>query len=226
MNCSQCGLQKICFPKRLQQTDIIKLEEIVGSKPMLEKGERLFSKGMPFSSFYAVKSGVIKVFSEDNQGQEIVHGFYMPGDVVGAEAINQATYPFNAVAIDTCNVCEIVMNQIEILALRIPSLNNHMIEMMGEEIMQTRFHAELLTKKTAEQRIAHFILSTSNRFKNHGYQYEQFRLPILNKDIANYLNLTPETVSRALTKFANKNILTWKRKEVRIYDFAQLELIV
>lgn len=208
MSCSECGLQKICFPKNMIHTDVIQLEKIVDSQPVLDKGSVLFSKGDTFSSLYAVKSGVIKVFSADEKGGETIHEFYMPGDVVGLEAVSSKVYACNAVAIDSSSVCEIKIAQIEKLSSFVPSLNNHMLELMGQEIYKTRSHARLLTQKTAEQRVAYFILTISDRFKNNGYQYNQFRLDILHKDIANYLNLTPETVSRVLTKFADNNLVT------------------
>ena len=63
----------------------------------------------------------------------------------------------------------------------------------------------------------------SLKFKAIGYQHNRFILNILHKDVANYLSLTPETVSRALTKFSQKKVVNWTKKEINIFDEKMLK---
>ncbi len=223
VSCTQCGLQKICFPKGLYRTDIELLENIVDVKPSIYKGDYLFKSGDEFLSLFAVKSGLIKVFSVSENELEIIHGFYLPGDVVGVDALAQKKYSFNAVALDVTSVCGINMSQMEKLSKLVPNLNMNVLNIMSQEIIEGRLHAELLTKKRAEQRVAYFLWSMVERFRDRGYCYTDFRLNILHKDMAIFLNLTPETVSRVLTQFYKKNILTWKKKEVSVFNLSILK---
>lgn len=221
-NCSQCGLQNMCFPKGLFRTDIDLLESLVTHHPCLSKGEYLFKAGDAFVSLFAIKAGLVKVYS-NVEGKEVIHGFYLPGDVLGVDAIVSQKYKFNARALDMTSVCGIKLSEMDKIYQLIPHLNNHVLNIMSEEILGGRLHSELLTKKSADQRVAYFLWGMVERFKSRGYHYTEFRLSILHKEMATYLNLTPETVSRVLSNFSRKSIMTWKKKEVLIYDLNALE---
>ena len=218
-SCSKCALQRICFANGVHDSDLDRLEDLVDRKPSVVKGEMLFTAGDNCQSIYAIRAGMIKVFSyaEDSQ-VEVIHGFYLPGDIVGLDALAFRNHQFFAVALDTTSVCEIPFNQLSKLATQVPSLNSQIFSLMSNEIVASRLHSTMLTQKTAEQRLADFILGMSEKFKSRGYEYSQFRLNILHRDVANYLNLTPETVSRILSKFQKDKLVTWKKKEVMIHN--------
>lgn len=217
-SCSNCGLQKICFANGLLESDLKQLDGLVDRKPSLSKGELLFSSGDTFASLFAIRAGVIKVYSFDDNNMEVIHGFYLPGDIVGMEALAFKSHRFNAVALDVTTVCEIPFNQLADLANHIPNLNTQIFNLMSQEIVNSHLHSSLLTQKTAEQRLAYFIYRMSLKYKSRGYLHTRFRLNILHRDVANYLNLTPETVSRILAKFNKEKIMSWKRKEVQVFD--------
>lgn len=218
INCSSCGLKSLCLANGLNDLDIVQLDKLVDRKASLYKGDHLYSDGQHLKSFFAIKGGIIKVYSFDSENKEVVHGFYLPGDVLGLDSLAYNSHPFNAVALDVTNVCEIPFNKLEQLTKTIPDLNNQLLNLMSQEIVNSRRHSSLLAHKTAEQKLAFFIYLMSSKFKSRGYLHTQFRLNILHKDVANYLNLTPETVSRILTKFNKDEIVSWIKKEVNIFN--------
>lgn len=222
VSCANCGLQKICFANGLLDSDLGQLDELVDRKPSLLKGEVLFRAGEKFSSLFAIRAGAIKVFSYDQNNVEIIHGFYLPGDIVGMDSLAYPDYQFNAVALDVTTVCEIPYGQLTELANHVPNLHLQIFNLMSQEIVNNRFYTSLLTQKTAEQRLAHFVLMMSSKYKSRGYLHTKFRLNILHRDVANYLNLTPETVSRILARFNKEEIVSWKKKEISILDEARL----
>ncbi|MDX1795123.1 MAG: helix-turn-helix domain-containing protein [Hydrogenovibrio sp.] len=222
VSCANCGLQKICFANGLHDSDLGQLDELVDRKPSLLKGDMLFRAGEKFSSLFAIRAGAIKVFSYDQNNTEVIHGFYLPGDIVGMDSLAYTDYQFNAVALDVTTVCEIPYGQLTELANQVPNLHLQIFNLMSQEIVNNRFYTSLLTQKTADQRLAHFILMMSSKYKSRGYLHTKFRLNILHRDVANYLNLTPETVSRILAKFNKENIVSWKKKEISILDEARL----
>ncbi|WP_373018267.1 fumarate/nitrate reduction transcriptional regulator Fnr [Thiomicrorhabdus sp.] len=217
-SCLNCGLQKICFPTGLSKSEMDKLDDIVQRKAPLQKNQMLFSAGDKFTSLFAIRAGVIKVYSFSDGGEEIIHGFYLPGDVVGIDALASKVHMFNATALDSTSVCAVPFDELSDLSLKIPHLNQQVFNIMSKEVVDGRLHSELLTKKNADQRIAQFIWSMAERFKSRGYHYLEFRLSILHRDVAVYLGLTPETVSRILAKLHQDNVVTWKKKELHIHD--------
>ncbi|MBN2864626.1 MAG: fumarate/nitrate reduction transcriptional regulator Fnr [Thiotrichales bacterium] len=221
-SCLNCGLQKICFPTGLDKDEMDRLDAIVQRKAPLQKNQALFSAGDKFSSLYAIRAGVVKVFSFSDSGEEIIHGFYLPGDVVGIDALSSKKHLFNATALDVTSICTLPFEELSELSTKIPHLSSQVLSIMSKEVVEGRLHSELLTKKNADQRIAQFIWSMADRYRSRGYHYLEFRLSILHRDVATYLGLTPETVSRILAKLHNDKIVTWKKKEVSIHNEAAL----
>ncbi|MEA3406176.1 MAG: fumarate/nitrate reduction transcriptional regulator Fnr [Pseudomonadota bacterium] len=224
-SCLNCGLQKICFPTGLNKNEMDRLDDIVQRKAPLIKNQMLFSSGDSFTSLFAIRAGVIKVFSFSDSGEEIIHGFYLPGDVVGIDALSSKTHLFNAMALDATSVCTLPFDELSDLSLKIPHLNTQVLSIMSKEVVEGRLHSELLTKKNADQRIAQFIWSMAERYQSRGYHYLEFRLSILHRDVATYLGLTPETVSRILAKLHNEKVVTWKKKEVHIQNERALKAL-
>jgi CRP/FNR family transcriptional regulator len=124
---------------------------------------------------------------------------------------------------DTTTVCALPYEQLTKLGTEVPNLNAQIFSLMSHEIVTGRLHSTILTQKTAEQRLADFILMMSERLRARGYEHTQFRLNVLHRDVASYLNLTPETVSRILGKFQKQGWMSWKRKEVVIQDMEALQ---
>ncbi|WP_127470420.1 fumarate/nitrate reduction transcriptional regulator Fnr [Thiomicrorhabdus aquaedulcis] len=225
VGCLNCGLQKICFPTGLQKSEIDRLDEIVERKSPLKKGQHLFSTGDVFSSLFAIRAGVVKVYSYSDVGEEVIHGFYLPGDVIGVEAVATKTHHLNAIALDATSVCALPFDELSELSLQIPHLNQQMFTIMSKEVNEGRIHAEMLTKRNADQRVAQFIWDMAERYRNRGYFHKEFRLGILHRDVAVYLGLTPETVSRILAKLHQDQIATWKKKEVVIHNESKLRAL-
>lgn len=221
-SCAKCAMQRICFAKGLYESDLTLLDQLVDRKPTINKGEFLFTPDQAFQSLFAIRAGIVKVYSLGENQSETIHGFYLAGDIVGMDALAFDKHQFYAIALDTTSVCAIPYQQLTDLATQIPNLNNQVFTLMSNEIVAGRLHSTLLTQKNAEQRLADFIIGMSEKYKSRGYEHAQFRLNILHRDVANYLNLTPETVSRILAKFQKEDLVTWKKKEVQIHNEALL----
>ncbi|WEJ63332.1 fumarate/nitrate reduction transcriptional regulator Fnr [Thiomicrorhabdus lithotrophica] len=224
-SCLNCGLQKICFPTGLLKADIDRLDDIVERKSPLKKNQHLYETGQKFNAIFAIRAGAVKLYSYSDSGEEIVHGFYLPGDVVGFDGLIENTYLYNAVALDSTSVCTLPYDQLSDLSLKIPNLNKQIMSVMSKKLQDGQLHSELLIKRNADQRVAQFIWNMAERYKNRGYAYDEFRLSILHRDVALYLGLTPETVSRILAKFNSDGIVSWKKKEVIIYSENKLKAV-
>ncbi len=223
VSCGDCRLNAICLPISLHVEDIDKLDQIIQRGRPLQKGEYLYRSNDQFTSVFAVRSGTIKAVNITNDGEEQVTGFYLPGEILGMDGIAQNHYTNSAIALETSAICEIPFSRLEELSLRLPSLQRHFFQLMSKEITADQQLITLLSKNSADERIAALLLSISARNQNRHLSATSFRLPMSRSDIGNYLGLTIETVSRVLSRFQKKELLAVDKKEINILDMDGLK---
>ena len=222
VSCSECSLSPVCLPLAVAPAQLDQLDNIIHRGRPLKRGEHLFRASDTFESVYAVRSGAIKTYVLSDQGDEQVTGFYLPGEVLGMDGISTAHHISNAKALETATVCEIPFAQLETLSQKIPSLQHHFFSLMSNEIRADRELHMLLSKKNADDRVASLLLSLSARHQRRGLSHRAFRLPMSRYDIANYLGLAVETVSRIFTRFQQNGWIRAEGREVEILDRAKL----
>lgn len=218
VSCNDCSLSPVCLPLAVEPTQLNQLDEIIHRGRPLKRGEHLFRSGDTFQSVYAVRSGALKTYAISSDGEEQVTGFYLPGEVLGMDGISTARHMSSAKALESASVCEIPFNQLEVLSQQIPSLQHHFFSLMSNEIRADRELHMLLGKKNADDRLASLLLSLSARNHRRGLSEDAFRLPMSRYDIANYLGLAVETVSRIFTRFQQQQLLRVEGREVEILN--------
>jgi len=225
VSCGNCRLNAICLPISLHVDDIDRLNRIVQRSKPLQKGEYLYRANDAFDSVFAIRSGAVKAISVSDKGDEQVTGFYLPGEVVGMDGLADNIYTNSVIALETSSVCEIPFNRLEELSLQIPTLQRHFFQLMSREITQDQQVITLLSKGSAEARIATLLLSISSRNGRRNLSTNDFILPMSRTDIGNFLGLTIETVSRIFTRLQKNNLIAVDKKEVTIIDMEALRNI-
>lgn len=221
-HCKDCSLASLCLPLSLNLEDMDTLDEIVKRGRPMKKGEFLFRQGDAFNSVFAVRSGALKTFSLSDDGDEQITGFHLPSELVGLSGMDNEIYPVSAIALETTSVCEIPFERLDELAEQLPQLRRQLMRIMSREIRDDQQMMLLLSKKTADERIATFLVNLSARFRARGFSANQFRLAMSRNEIGNYLGLAVETVSRVFTRFQQNNLLEAEGKEVHILDPIEL----
>ena len=223
VSCNECSLHQLCLPQSINGPELDKLDQIIERKKPLKRNEHLFQVGSPFTSIYVVRSGSLKTYSPTIEGQEQVTGFHLPGELLGLDAIGSGHHPCVAKALESTSVCEIPFERLEDLTQELPILQHQLLRLMSKEIFEDQELMLLLGKKTAEARLSAFLLSISLRFKQRGFSSKEFYLSMSRNDIANYLGLAVETVSRMFTRFQEDGIIHAERKHIVINDWDVLQ---
>lgn len=212
-SCNYCQLMHVCLPKDLALAELIDLNSIIEQDYQLEVDSVLTRPGELFHYLYAVRSGSFKETSVGGNGEERIIDFYLPGDIIGLDAINQKKYNYLVVALEKSIVCRITFNNLLKLANKHSDLQYRLLSMMSEKLLdRTRIN----NHQQAEQRVAAFLLHLSKRSAQRGLSPTQFQLSMSRNDIGKYLNLTLETVSRMFAKFKAKGIITMQKKLVSL----------
>jgi len=225
VECRNCGLRGMCTPASVNKATQSLLDNVIRKRRPVARGEVLMRYGMAQNSIYCVRSGSIKSFAATDDGHEMVTGFHLPGELIGLAGINDRSSNCTAVALETSSVCEIPLDRMDELRRRVPELQDELLRMMSLNILHYQNLMVLLGRKSAEERLAAFLFSLSNRFKQRGFSASEFYLSMSRTDIANFLGLAVETVSRVFTRFDEDGLLTVQRKYIHIHDMTKLRML-
>lgn len=223
--CNDCGLYQLCLPVGVEPQELEQLDRIIKRRRPLKRGEHLFQINTPFRSIYAVHSGSIKTYVPTEEGNEQITGFHLPGELLGLDAISVRRHRCAAKALETTTLCEIPYEKLGDVAKQIPSLQHHLLSIMSQEILHDHSLLTLLGKRSAEERLAALLLSLSERYRQRGFSPTDLVLSMSRNDIANYLGMVVETVSRLFTRFQEEGVLQVERKQVRILSPSLLATI-
>ena len=217
--CSTCAFGSVCLPAGVDKRALQELHMLVEHVGPYRAGDVIFRQGDTFTAIFAVRSSMVKTRMVDVDGHEQVLGFHLPGEVIGLNAIHPARYPCDAVALDTVYVCRFSFPALATLATRIPNVQQRLFEMLSADI--GRF-AQLAGDHSADERLAAFLLELSSRFDARGFSARAFRLTMARTDIANYLRLASETVSRVLRRFQESGLVRVDGREIELTDLPRL----
>lgn len=220
--CSTCAFSQACLDQGMDKGALGELHMLVEHVGPLHNGDHVFREGDPFVAIAAVRAGTVKTYVIDPDGREHVLGFHLPGEVIGLNAIDGDVYPCNAMALDTVMLCRFSFPRISVLAGRLPGLQRQLFRLMSRDIGRATM---LAGDWSADQRMAAFILAFSRRLAARGFSSTRFQLTMPRTDIANYLRLAPETVSRVLKRLQDDHLIRVDRRELEILDIQRLEAL-
>lgn len=221
--CEVCDVRSLCLPMALTQLELAQLDNMVMHRKPVDKGEFLFRSGDDFRGIFAVQSGVLKSYNLTLEGKEHVTGFYLSGELLGLDAIDSAHHPGNAVALEKAKVCVLPFDRLQDLSRRIPRLQHELARAMSREILREQHILVMLGITTAEQRMARFLLNWYRRMQDRGGARDHVDLCMSRQDIANYLGIAIETVSRQLKQLQARGIISTHSRRISIMQLACLE---
>jgi CRP/FNR family nitrogen fixation transcriptional regulator len=172
-----------------------------GSTRVLARGEELFAEGDDAEHFYKVVTGTIRTYKLLSDGRRQIDAFHLPGDMFGLEAGPE--HRFSAEAVDGANVVAFRRSRLVELRQADPGFDDEVMASMIRNLERAQDHMLLLGRKTAQEKIATFLLDLARRLRKD----RQFDLPMQRSDIADHLGLTIETVSRTLTQLSRDGLI-------------------
>ncbi len=225
-SCPDCRLADLCLPYGLPANEVMQLANIVRKKRPLKADEHLYLQGEECQSLYAIKSGSFRSYITNPDGSEQIIGFNFPGELMGIDSLYYGRFTSSAVALETGSVCELPLPRLNALCAEFPGLQSQVLRVLGKEIAADRDKIVLLGHRSAQEKISIFLLMLSKRYGALGFSEREFNLPMRRQDIANFLGLTIETVSRQLAELNKQGIVRIKHRNVEIKDPLQLKALV
>lgn len=222
VSCGTCSLTEICLPHGLSPEEQDLLDSLINHRPSLKRGESLFHAGDPLKCIYTVRSGSFKSFINTPDGAEQITGFYLPGEMIGLDGLGDNQHRCGSLALESSSVCAMSMDEFEEICSRIKSLRRQLLHLIGREINHDHESLLALGQLKGEERLASFLLGIGKRYQERGFSATEFNLSMPRHDLANYLGLAVETLSRMFSKLQDEGVLSAKRRSIHIIDEQRL----
>lgn len=220
--CSNCNLRELCMPLDLKANEMKRVDELIGKRRKVVRGERLFQSGDKFNSLFAIRTGFFKTHTSTEDAREQVTGFQMAGEIIGLDGIVSDRHTCDAVALEDAEVCVMPFDRIEELSREITSLQRHIHKIMSREIVRENGVMLLLGSMNTEERLAAFLFNLAKRLQARGFSPSELVLRMTREEIGSYLGMQIETVSRTFKKMSVDGILEVNGRHVRIVNIDAL----
>jgi CRP/FNR family transcriptional regulator, anaerobic regulatory protein len=197
----------------------------LGSTLRLDAGQTLFREGDPASRVFTVTRGSLKLYKLMPDGRRHIVGFMFPGEFLGISIDDE--HAFTAEIIEESQLCSFSRGRFASFLAEHPTMERELYRMAAHELSAAQQQLVLLGRKTATERLASFLLLLAHRADEvRGETIDIVHLPMNRADIADYLGLTKETVSRILSTFRAARLIRLRAlNEVQILDRAMLEQV-
>ena len=191
----------------------------------LRARDRLFHEGSRADSVYFVRAGTFKTFRTAEDGYEQVLGFSGRAELIGFDALCRGQHPTACVALEESSVFSLLIRDLIEPGRRTPSVDRMLAMAVSRALQQRNDLADVMAAVAAEARLARFLLQWSARMAGCGQSPRRFYLRMGRRDIASYLGLAHETVSRSLQTMVRWDLLSVNNRAVDILDMDGLKTL-
>lgn len=214
--CQGCGVrhQAVCG---VLDCDRLERFRKLGWTLELRSGQTLFHEGDPATRVFTLTKGMLKLYKLLPDGRRQVTGFMHPGDFLGMSSNDE--HAFSAEALEDAQLCWFPRNRFDDFVEEHGAMERELYRMAAHELAAAQQQMVLLGRKTANERLASFLLLLAGRAHHGpGGQADVVRLPMNRSDIADYLGLTKETISRVMSTLRRKRL-------IRLRAIDQIEIL-
>ena len=186
-------------------------------------GSTLFHEGGQADSIEFVRLGTFKVFTTAEDGNEQVVGFSECGEMLGFDALSTGCHPTTAVALEDSWVFSARVTELFTWCREVPALNRALHRASSRELARRSELADVMAAAVAEVRLARFLMQLSDHKQSLGHSPRRFMLRMSRRDLASYLGVAHETVSRSFSALAQWGCLRVSSRDVEILDLDRLK---
>ena len=202
--CFHCEVRDRAVCAVLGPHELRRLNDIV-TEVRLERNRPIFHQGDPATHLFNVTAGVVRLSKMLSDGRRQITGFLFPGDFLGVSFDD--VYVYDAEAVTGVRLCRFPRDKLIALFDDLPKLEHRLLAVAANELVAAQDQILLLGRKTATEKLVSFILHLARRADAAGESSAAVGLPMTRMDIADYLGLTTETVSRSLGKLVKDGLI-------------------
>jgi len=220
--CQECRIAHLCLPANLNKQQMRGIEQLQFNSKILNPGDHLCHQGEKHEHLYLLRSGMLKSYFNKENGDEFVMQFHLPPELFGWEGIDDEQLSFSIVALDYSNVCEVPLSQLKEINTKHPEIQMQIFKLINQTVRKNNI---AMLRTTAEQKVSTFILLLSKHYRTLGHPQYLCQLTMTHQDIANYLRIAPETISRVLHNLQHQGLIKVTRKKIVINNIEKLHYL-
>ena len=202
--CSDCRVRGLSICAPLAPEDLYHMADIVSAR-RLQPGETLFVEGEPADRLFNITAGTMMVYRLLPDGRRQITGFLFPGDFLGFGS--ESVYHYSAESITVVDLCRFSRPELQRLLERFPAMEQRLFGMASHELAAAQDQMVLLGRKTAQEKVASFLIMLSERAAHRGQKPNPVPVPMSRSQIGDYLGLSIETTSRVFSRLKQKKII-------------------
>jgi CRP/FNR family transcriptional regulator, anaerobic regulatory protein len=221
--CQECPTRQLCLAAGLEHAALDRLAACMKPSAPMARGDHLYRAGDPAGGCFVVRSGAYKTFAISAAGEEHVTGFFFPGELLGMAGQASGAHRESATALMTSTACRVQLDDIPTLWSigSGPSL----LRLMGQtERLRSDDHINL-SQSRADARVAGFLVALSKRMQHQGRDPLRLPTPMSRTDLANYLGITLECLSRVLARLSQAGLISASRTDITVRAPTELEAL-
>ena len=223
LSCNNCSLYPVCEPTVVGDAVFDISDKLLLKKQPFKAGDIIYKEGEKFSSLFALTAGSAKEVCFAGTEEQIL-GFKLKGELTGQNAIATGIYPHTLMALEDSTLCVLPYEKLTKSADSLPAISTKIIKLFAaDSYHESQIRRSLATAKTAENKVRAFIYNLASRFKERNLRYTEIKLSMSRKEIADYLGITKETLSRSLSILQKKTLIEISGKNIHIIDFDALK---
>jgi CRP/FNR family transcriptional regulator, anaerobic regulatory protein len=221
--CQDCPTRQLCLAAGLDSHALEQLGECVRPSAPMSKSALLYRAGDAAEGCFVVRSGAYKTFAISASGEEYVTGFYFPGELLGMAGQASGEHRESAMALMTSTACRVRLQDMPTL-WSIGS-GESLLRLMGQtERLGADVHVNL-SQSRADARVAGFLVTLARRMRHQGRDAQRLPVPMSRTDLANYLGMTLECLSRVLARLVKARLISTTRTEIAVHAASDLEAL-
>jgi len=203
--CVDCDVRNTAFCDGVPERELARLETLATFLE-IRSGETIINEADPSEFIFNVTGGAVKLYKLMADGRRQITGFLFAGSFLGVS--DHSEYAYTAEALAPTSLCRFPRKKFESLLAEFPTIGQRMVSILMDDLAGAQNQMLLLGRKTARERVASFLVLLSTRTGKKEQGREVLPIPMNRVDIADFLGLTIETVSRTLTSLKKDNIIT------------------
>ena len=209
--CEWCPTRRVCLAADLATSEIVSLRGVLTSSPPIAEHNHVYRAGDTADRHYHIRSGMFKTYAMNAAGDEYVTGFYFPGDLIG-RACTEGLYADSAMTLETGTVCTLRAHDLgELCEI---GLGPTFLTLLADREVQAVRHRLILAQPRAAVRLAGWLVQVSERISRLGWCANRIPIPMSRTDLASYLGMTLESLSRVFSRFNKAGLIRASRKHV------------